>query len=178
MNGQELLTQKELNTLVNENIAEIGMKVGHLISEGYLLKRSKGLSSSDIAMIIIEWANEFTEKYQAPQSDWEKSIPELGNPLGYLDAINNFTDLKLKNLKWLSDPYINDSARFWNNIEFLVEVEMTVTRTLKVKAKTTELAKVKACEWWNGTTLAGAVNDDDCNGEFNVKHVEPSGGTN
>jgi hypothetical protein len=114
MHGKEKLTQEQRANLVHENIAEIAMSVGHLIGAGALPKQELDLGTDQISTEIVKWAHEFEDKYEGPDFDYEKGVPELGNPVGYLDAIDNFTDLKLKENGWLTREYINDAGRFWN----------------------------------------------------------------
>ena len=73
------------------------------------------LSSTDISQKVISWAKEFEDKYEGSDYDFYQSITELGKPDGYLDAIDNFTDLKLRDAGWLTEEYILDSGRFWNS---------------------------------------------------------------
>lgn len=91
--------------LVQENIAEIGMTVGCLIADGSLPKSKLDIPSSDIAAAIVKWAHEFEDQYGRHAPDWYENLPEIGNPLGYLDAIDNFTELKLYREGWLTEEY-------------------------------------------------------------------------
>lgn len=113
-NHQEQITKEQHIGLVQENISEIAMMIGCLTRGGEFPKNTLDIPSSDINQCIISWAQEFEDKYQGPDFDYSKGVPELGNPLGYLDAIDNFTDLKMRNAGWLTDTYIADKGRFWN----------------------------------------------------------------
>lgn len=112
---------KEINftykqDLIEENIAEMAMTVGSLIAEGYFPKQALELSSSEIAQAVIQWAKEFEDRFEGPHIDYSQ-ISEIGNPLGYIDAIDNFTDLKLKEQAWVTSEYTQQPARFWNRLK-------------------------------------------------------------
>ncbi|WP_145142242.1 hypothetical protein [Paenibacillus sp. Y412MC10] len=176
--GKERLTPELREAMVQENIAEIAMTVGHLISTGAFPKDELSLGTDEVSHNIITWAKEFEQKYEGPDFDYSKGVPELGNPEGYIDAIDNFTDLKLRDAGWLTDEYIADKGRFWYEAEYFVDIEFTVTKTIKVKGRSEEAAKHQAEEWWNGVSLAEAAQNADDADEFYIKHVVPVGEPN
>lgn len=112
--GKERLTQDQRMNLVLENVAEIGLLVGFLLNEGSFPKVDLDLSSEDVSQAIIKWAKEFEEKYEGPEFDFSNGVPELGNPEGYLDAIDNFTEVKMRDQGWLTAEYLSAKERFWN----------------------------------------------------------------
>ncbi|MGG4106740.1 hypothetical protein AAXB25_22840 [Paenibacillus lautus] len=114
-NGKERLTQEQRMELVHENIAEMGMTIGHLIAEGAIPKSDLDISTTDISQAIIVWAKEFEEKYEGPDFEYTKGYPEIGNPETYIEAIDNFTDIKLKEAGWITEEYIAHKGRFWND---------------------------------------------------------------
>lgn len=114
--GKERLTQEQRGALVQENIAEMGMMIGGLMRGGDFPKSDLDVSSTDVSQCIISWAKEFEDKYQGPDFDYSKGVPELGNPAGYIEAIDNFTDLKMREASWLTQEYVNDKNRFWHGI--------------------------------------------------------------
>lgn len=91
--------------LVQENIAEIGMTVGCLIENGTLPKAELDIPSNTLSVAIIKWANEFEDQYGRHAPDWFEQLPEIGNPLGYLDAIDNFTYKQLHSYGWLTEEF-------------------------------------------------------------------------
>ncbi|MGG3278973.1 hypothetical protein [Paenibacillus solani] len=113
--GKERLTQKQRINFVNENIAEMGMIIGYLIAEGAFPQSDLDISTTDISQAIIIWAKEFEDKYEGPDFDYRKGYPEIGNPQTYIEAIDNFTDLKLKEAGWITEEYILQKGRFWND---------------------------------------------------------------
>lgn len=100
-------------SLVHENIAEIGMLVGFLISSGALPKYELDLPSDTISAAITKWGIEFEKQYGKHAPDWYQAIPELGNPIGYMDAIDNFTTKKLFGEDWLTDEYVKSLEADW-----------------------------------------------------------------
>ncbi|MBD7970262.1 hypothetical protein [Paenibacillus gallinarum] len=168
--GKEKLTQEQRETLLHENIAEIGTLVGCLISSGAFPKSDLDVPSTDVSQSIISWAKEFEDKYQGPDFDYSKGVPELGNPAGYLDAIDHFTELKMREAKWLTEDYMNDKNRFWN-MEYYVDIEFRVTRTIKVTAVSDEHANSQAQEWWDQVSLEEATADADNMDEFCIREV-------
>ncbi|MEX3617798.1 hypothetical protein [Paenibacillus glucanolyticus] len=115
MNNTNSISQQEREAMIQENIAEIGMMIGFLIATDALPKTDLDLSSTDISQKVISWAKEFEDKYEGSDYVFYHAITELGKPDGYLDAIDNFTDLKLREAGWLTKEYISDSGRFWNS---------------------------------------------------------------
>lgn len=99
--------------MVLENVAEIGMMIGVLLSQGFFPKIDLDLSSTDVSQAIIGWAKEFEQKYSGPEFNFDE-VHELGYPIGYLEAIDNFTDLKMREAGWLTPEYIVAKGRFWN----------------------------------------------------------------
>ncbi|WP_422661805.1 hypothetical protein ACK8P5_25965 (plasmid) [Paenibacillus sp. EC2-1] len=100
---------------IKENIAEIGMNVGYLIASGSIPKNELDLPTTEMSSNIALWAAEF-ESIITKEGFMYSECSELGDPQGYIDAIDNFTDLKLKEKGWLSEHYRNASHRFWNMI--------------------------------------------------------------
>jgi hypothetical protein len=115
MNNTNRVSQQEPEAMIQENIAQIGMMIGFLIATDASPHTDLDLSSTDISQKVISWAKEFEDKYEGSDYDFYQSITELGKPDGYLDAIDNFTDLKLRDAGWLTEEYILDSGRFWNS---------------------------------------------------------------
>ncbi|OMF76730.1 hypothetical protein [Paenibacillus glucanolyticus] len=169
--GKERLSQEQRDALVQQNIAEMGMFIGGLIREGQFPQSDLDVSSSVISHSIMSWAKEFEDKYQGPDFDYGKGIPELGDPAGYLDAIDNFTDLKMREAGWLTEEYINDEKRFWHNMEYYVDIEFRVTRTIKVKAFSKEDAIAQAEAWWEQVSLPEAIENADDMDEFYIKET-------
>lgn len=169
--GKEKLTQEQRETLVHENISEIGKLVGYLISSGAFPQSNLDVSSTEVNQYIISWAKEFEDKYQGPDFDYSKGVPELGNPAGYLDAIDHFTELKMRESNWLTEEYINDKNRFWHDMEYYVDIEFLVTRTIKVKAFSKENAKIQTQAWWNQVSLAQATEDADSMDGLYIREV-------
>ncbi|MGC6586185.1 hypothetical protein ACPV3A_14605 [Paenibacillus sp. Dod16] len=167
--GKERLTQEQRDALVQENIAEMGMFIGALIREGQFLKSDLDVPSLEVSKHIMSWAKEFEDKYQGPDFDYGKGIPELGDPAGYLDAIDNFTDLKMREAGWLTEEYINDEERFWHDMEYYVDIEFRVTRTIKVKAFSKAEANAQAEAWWEQVSLAEAAEKADGVEDFFIK---------
>ncbi|MGG0939215.1 hypothetical protein ABHN11_24690 [Brevibacillus centrosporus] len=96
---------------VQENIAEIAMYVGSLIAEGKIDQKELGISSMELSYQIIQWAEEFEEQYASKVIDKDPSGYEqfdvLGNPFGYPDAIDNYTEKKCKEQGWMTDQILS-----------------------------------------------------------------------
>ncbi|MEN1990292.1 hypothetical protein [Paenibacillus hubeiensis] len=114
MFGKDQLTTEQREALLHQNIAEIGQTVGVLISIGVLPKCELDLPTEVISENIVLWAKEFEDRFSGPKFDYEIHGADIGWPLGYIDAIDNFTDLKLREANWLTADYTNDESRFWN----------------------------------------------------------------
>ncbi|KQY83746.1 hypothetical protein ASD24_29505 [Paenibacillus sp. Root52] len=152
----------------------MGVIVGNLIGEGSFPKCDLDIPSSTLSQSIITWAKEFENKYQGPDFDYSAGILELGNPEGYLDAIDHFTEVKLREMGWLTETYINDENRFWHGMEFEVDVEYLVTQTIRVPAFSAENARSEADNWWNNVSVANATKDAENIAEFYIRDVFPA----
>lgn len=85
---------------VQENIAEISMYIGCMIAYGKIPKKDMDLSSSEMSEKITQWAYEFEEKYGHVNFHNTDSVSELGNVIGYLDAIDSYTEIKCRENGW------------------------------------------------------------------------------
>ncbi|MFX3643328.1 MAG: hypothetical protein ACE3L7_32550 [Candidatus Pristimantibacillus sp.] len=131
-NSNETLTPEKRMNMVHENIAEMGMMIGALIEGNSIPQQEFDLDSVDIRQAVIVWAKEFEDKFDGGiDFDYPKGYPEIGNPETYIEAINNYTDLKLKEAGWLSEEYIAHEGRFWNDRCFAKIDNSNVVDTIK-----------------------------------------------
>jgi hypothetical protein len=85
-----------------EHVVEMSLIVGMYLERGKINKEQLDLSSTDIVFAVHDWAKEFEERYASADftlvsySQYE----ELGNPVGYLAAIDAFVDIKCEQVGW------------------------------------------------------------------------------
>lgn len=118
-NEETLTTQEKRMEMVYDNIAEMGMMIGSLVERGAIPKSELDLDSVDIRQAVISWAKEFEDRFDGGiDFDYSTGYPEIGNPETYLEAIDNYTDLKPKEAGWLTEEYMAHKGRFWNDSFF------------------------------------------------------------
>ncbi|QSF43496.1 hypothetical protein [Paenibacillus tianjinensis] len=87
---------------IEENIAEIALYVGSMMSNGDIDKQELDISSTEMCEEIVKWGSEFEVNYGDTDLFQEEGVIDgLGNVFGYLDAIDKFTDIKVKEVGWV-----------------------------------------------------------------------------
>lgn len=83
-----------------ENIGQMCMTFGDWRAEQKIDLNESGISSTDIISLAEIWSKEFQAKYDTGSADpasYEK-YDNLGNPFGYLAAIDAFVEMRAKEI--------------------------------------------------------------------------------